>query len=175
MDRQELFRYLKKYAFISKNLLGIGTIREILAFDKKFKNRKNCFVIINTNEYQYGKNIIGHWLLLGKFNNRLIFFDSLGKQPSTYSSILNKFINNLSIFVDKSLFYNPYHIQGNTSCTCSLYCTFFVYYLSLGFGFDKILNHFKKHNSNLNDRLIIKWFRKKFGNISNPKYKFCIF
>ena len=107
------------------------------------------FYLINT-DYYYSKGV--HWLFIGFFKKYTLFFDSFGLSPVYY---------NFPIIVKQRgvpLVQNTLKLQGKSSA-CGYYCIYFIYFLSRGFEFYEILQHFSKSNRKLNDKYVYNFVK----------------
>ena len=103
------------------------------------------FYIINT-DYYYKQGL--HWLLVAFFEDYTIFFDSFGLSPVLYNYPL------LVRQGGRPLIQNTQQLQSLTSSACGYYCIYFIYFLSRGECFTKILKDFSKTNKTWNDRYV---------------------
>lgn len=88
-----------------------------------------------------------HWISIFVKNNRILFFDSLGRNPSYYN--LN--IPNVTI-VNKRM------LQSTDSDTCGQFALFFLYHINI-LSIAKFLRLFV-HSTRRNDALVIRFADK---------------
>lgn len=94
-----------------------------------------------------------HWNAWMAHQNKVIFFDSFGRDPrdpsfpKTYKDILTRF---------ERCEYTKTRIQDFTSFTCGYYCIHFIYVLSLGLDLNFVLNEYT-NNYKKNDYAVIEF------------------
>ena len=146
MNTIELINILNKDKFSRKLFCGVLPIDEL----KKFKFRKPCSLIINTDE----SNKPGeHWIALFiNKNGNLEYFDSYGIKP--FKKEIYQFIKKHRM----KLIYNKKKIQNSASINCGKFCLLFLLLRTRGFTMKKIIKLFI--NNKNNDLLINKIFSK---------------
>ena len=119
---------------------------------------------INTNNGTGSRGYIiyvpGHWLLL-MFQpmGHILYIDPLGKKPHTYSKTLSDWFKAHKCQVRST----PFQIQPADSDLCGLYILYFLFFLSRGVQFDKIMRKFHSKNLSLNDKMVSKFALKQFN------------
>ena len=88
------------------------------------------------NIHEHGE----HWNAWAVDGDRILFFDSFGRDPRDSSSpeIYKDILNRFEIFK-----YTKTQIQNFMSSTCVYYCIHFLYVLSLGLDFEFYMNECK--------------------------------
>ena len=105
-----------------------------------------------TNLSKYGEAGT-HWIAIGKFKKRIIYFDSFGLQPS--GLILRYLKNNFPRF-----FYSSLTIQHPFSLSCGFFVICFCIINELNISFDDFIKKFSRTNLYNNDKVIVKWINK---------------
>ena len=112
------------------------------------KNAKQYSFITNTDlHHQSGE----HWNAWIVKENKIIFFDSFGRDPrdtsfpDNYKDILENF---------NDLEYSKVQIQSFNSVTCGYFCIHFIYVLSLGLDLEFFLNEYS-NNFMKNDEFVV--------------------
>ena len=138
--------------FIKKYLKNIKYFVDVIPFNhiskKIFKDKKRCFLIINTD---YCSEKGEHWFVVEKYNKTYFLFDSLGEINKIYKKI-EKVINNKTIR-------NKFSIQNILSSSCGLFCILYVRLRVIGFSFKEILSFFERKNTIFNENLLKRIFR----------------
>lgn len=114
--------------------------------------------IVNTDPHQLpGK----HWVCFYiPHDGPIEFFDSLGKHPSFYSKLFEKFIYSHST----EFIYNSNPLQSNFSDTCGHFCLFYSIHRCRGMRMDTIIEKFSTSKI-LNDRLVQDFVKKHFNSL----------
>ena len=143
LTTQTLNAILKKNPVTNKNF--IGTFPGCIS---PSKDRKQYSFITNTDlHHQSGE----HWNAWIVKENKIIFFDSFGRDPRDTS-----FPYNYKNIVEKFDYfeYSKVQIQSFTSETCGYFCIHFIYVLSLGLDLEFFLNEYS-NNFIKNDNFVV--------------------
>jgi hypothetical protein len=109
-----------------------------------------CSMVINLDKSTEEGS---HWVCVYARNrSNVYFFDSLGQPPN--EEILQKFQCNF-----KHVIYSNKTIQSLFSNVCGHFCIVFIYYMSLGIEFNKLIRYLY---SLKNPDLYVKMFVKQF-------------
>ena len=143
LTTQTLNKILLKNPVTKKNF--IGTFPGCIS---PSKDAKQYSFITNTDlHHQSGE----HWNAWIVKENKIVFFDSFGRDPrdtsfpDNYKNIVEQFSN---------LEYSKDQIQSFTSATCGYFCIHFIYVLSLGLDLEFFLNEYS-NNFMKNNKLAV--------------------
>ena len=143
LTTQTLNKILLKNPVTKKNF--IGTFPGCIS---PSKDAKQYSFITNTDlHHQSGE----HWNAWIVKENKIVFFDSFGRDPRDTS-----FPDNYKNIVEQfsSLEYSKDRIQSFTSATCGYFCIHFIYVLSLGLDLEFFLNEYS-NNFMKNDEFVV--------------------
>ena len=94
-----------------------------------------------------------HWNAWFVYGNKVIFFDSFGRDPrdTSFPELYRDILKNFKVFE-----FSKTQIQDFTSFTCGYFCIHFIYILSLGLDVDFFV---KEYSSDCikNDDVVIKF------------------
>ena len=133
-------------------------------------NFKPVVIIANTLNSQADVSIIGHWVAFYiSFYPKpyLLFFDSYGFKPHSYTTNFSSWLENYSNFQIQEF---GKQIQPDTSNKCGLYVIHFTHYIS-HFGLEKYKFFFKHKFSIrkliLNDKIVTSYFFSRIWKTSS--------
>ena len=150
MDGVELQNIIQQDPYMSRLVHGILNFGQVAKIDTRRCFGTRAYIIYVSN----------HWLLLMfQPTGQIVYIDPLGKKPSAYSKILSDWLKASKHHV-KSI---PFQIQPNDSELCGLYILYFLFFLSRGVQFEKIVRKFHRKNMLLNDEMVSKFAVKKFN------------
>ena len=156
MNTEQLYRICGHYdKSIMPYFRGVFAYDTYLQYKDEYcvPNQKMNIFIVNTEpSFSRGK----HWLLiiLDKFGQPYLYFDSFGKNPLFYG-IEERFEEK-----------NEFRVQG-VSKLCGLYCVLIANVVANNKSMTSFVNsYFSRHELRNNDSLLIDWFRKQpYGSI----------
>ena len=139
--------------FICKYYKGIYARNELCFIQVE----KPALYIVNT---AHAFESYGHWIVLFiSDNDQVEIFDSLAKELSDrHINIVNfvKRLNKVYVFSNK-------RIQSSLSTKCGWFCLYYAYFRCRNILFNSILNHFCGTNLELNDKIVIDFYRKQIN------------
>ena len=133
---------------INKHFRGITTRDLHLRPPRVVKNPPQIY-IQNTGYINNGK----HWVLFIFNPETTLFFDSYGRCPK------DLYLDSVAIQNYKTVTYNPFHLQSETSTVCGHYILFVLYFLSLKKTFYEI-NRFFTSDRRKNDKIVYRFVTK---------------
>ena len=139
--------------FICKYYKGIFARNELCFIEFE----KPALYIVNT---AHSFQSYGHWIVIFiSDNDQVEIFDSFAKKISDrHANILN-FVMRLN----KSYVYSNKRIQSTISTKCGWFCLYFAYFRCRNISFSSILNQFCDSDLDLNDKIVIEFYRKKIN------------
>ena len=133
--------------------LGCFHEKDLLEIISREKGVFVCIVLVGGESAS-----VGHWigLYVNHYFNKIGYFDSYNLPPSSYSTILVRYINMKKDYEVCSL---NFRLQSNHSYVCGAYAMLFVYLIS-HHNLNMVLSFFKKkfsrHSYFENDKLILR-------------------
>ena len=103
-----------------------------------------------------------HWVLAFKQESKLFFIDSFAEPPRYYGKEFDQWIGKNAMATEICQLGKP--LQHPQSHMCGLYVLYFFYFLARQFPMEKILKFFS-NNFLTNDRRLLNFAKRKFGNI----------
>ena len=93
-----------------------------------------------------------HWLLiyLKGVNSAPIFFDSIGKKPEEYNSLIQNFL----IMQGPDYLINEQRVQAYNTSSCGMYCLFVSDLLCQDLTLEEIMNLFNRGDLGYNEMLV---------------------
>ena len=150
MDGLQLKKLIETDPYMSKMLRGILNVKEIEKISTQRHSYARAYIVYANH----------HWLLLVFYPSwTILYMDPLGEKPATYSAHFANWLKSLRWRVGNNLV----QIQPKGSDKCGLYILYFMYYLSRGYKFEKIMQKFHRTNLSLNDKLVSSFVFKKFN------------
>ena len=107
-----------------------------------------CFVINITSP-----NSFGHFVCFYRNADACYFVDSYGKPPSYYA--LNCHFPHVIV--------NDKQLQSSHSCTCALFCAYFLVGLCRGRPLYDLISKLHIDDRKSNDTLLLRWFVAQFS------------
>lgn len=139
MDGMEIRAFLKNNDITKNYFLGV------IAYDELPYEQNNGFYVVNSG---HSSTIGSHWMVIFKQDNKMEFFDSLGRPPSYYSPEIEAYLLRNA----KEYTMSVKRIQGNSDF-CANYCIIYGYLKCKNYTLLEILNLFTD-NLHLNDNLV---------------------
>ena len=122
------------------------------------RKRKPLAYIINSAT---SDSLGEHWL--GVFvsgDNKLIWFDPLGKSPAYYGPVINRWLKSWGL---GEIVQNSRAVQPPHSRLCGLYVLYVLYHLCRNFSLPYIIDRMFYSRKGMNDFKIKYFFRTRFG------------
>jgi hypothetical protein len=129
MNTSNILDILLRDKFSNKHFVGVGARDE---FEESF-NSSDGIHIFNTD---YSNESGEHWIAVIRSPNKILYFDSYGRDPSTYSDIEE--VLNSSHIMD--IEWNNKLLQGLFSTTCGDYCILLALFWSRGYTMQEFIN-----------------------------------
>ena len=161
MYSSEITTIIQKDPIASKYFKGVTACDNLPSNSQRCLDVKHtCFYIINTAPSHHEGL---HWVLLGKFKTKAVFFDSLGKTPFDYGPYLAKFTLHMVKKCTTITWLNK-GIQSKDGKFCGIYCIFAAHHLCRNKSINKIIRCFNTRNverNDNNDTYVLQWLWKK--------------
>jgi hypothetical protein len=138
------------YNFITKDTLMLKCFGGVNPLDKLPNNiQLGNFYIINSDPAELPGE---HWIcVFFPRKSHPEFFDSLGRNPSSYSAAITDFMGDEYV-------YNSVKFQPQDSATCGLYCLYFLYHRIRNNSYIDIICRFSGDLQH-NDSIVIDFYR----------------
>ena len=148
MNNQEIERALTGYRICKQMFVGVFS-----ADNLPVKEYSGAYVSNTDMSTQSGR----HWVaFFTPVPGQVDFFDSFGREPSSYSPHLVEWIGKDKAKSSKKIF------QTDNSVVCGNYCILFLLSRSHKIPFDDIISILSK-NKNINDRFVHKFVNEYFN------------
>ena len=146
MEVQFLTRCLQSHPATAPYFLGVIDAQQLSHFHGR--TTPYCFVI-NIS----APDLFGHFVCFYRNANLCYFVDSYGKPPSFYS--LNCHFPHVIV--------NDKQFQCSHSCTCALFCAYFLVGLCRGRPLHDLISKLRTVDRKSNDILLLRWFVAEFS------------
>lgn len=126
-------------------VIAIDQLKRLLISGYFYNYPKGTILVVNSqNSFQNGE----HWFLIYFGKQKVIFVDSLLKNPKYYGVGELDQVETLD-----------YKLQGDHSTVCALYIILFAILLSRGLALAQIANKFSRDTC-ANDLMILAWYKE---------------
>ena len=107
-----------------------------------------------------------HWLLFFFYDDKVDFYDSLGKDLSQYGKEFNNLVNRFANFYQSTYI----RTQPENTALCGYYCLYFAYKRCKGIKMDNIIKEMKS------SKHVVNFVKQKFTfcNFENFRFQCCI-
>ena len=152
MYTNQLENCLQSDPVICKQYGGVWALDQL----PKFIDPLPCIYVINTQESTNTHS--GHWVSIFSEGGQFDFFDSYGKNPDFYSTLLCDFMQN----TEGDTRVNRKRLQATSSAVCGHYCLYFAFYRCRGKPLKTIVQEVFTSNFDLNDLYVYDFVRSHF-------------
>jgi hypothetical protein len=154
MNSNQLTSILKQDIYCRKINGKVLSLDQVPIYVSEFPS----WFIINT---EISSEPGAHWLGLyfNKIDEPADFFDTFGKDPSSYGDNITKLLS----FHWPSFRYINKAIQSEYSQGCGFYTLYFIIKKGRGYNFEKIISHFTLSNLNKNEKIVTHFITSHYS------------